>query len=132
MRLEQHQQALAYCQQAVILHRELGDRHGEAGTWDSIGYAHHRLGQRHEAVACYRRALDLVADLGDRYHRAITLVHLGDTYAELGDPGAAGRTWAQALDILTELQHPDAAQVQAKLERVERTGSGPARSQRAG
>ncbi|WP_406079226.1 tetratricopeptide repeat protein [Micromonospora sp. NBC_00858] len=48
---------MAYCEQALELLQQLGDRAGEAATWDSLGFAHHHLGQYGEAVECYERTL---------------------------------------------------------------------------
>jgi tetratricopeptide (TPR) repeat protein len=107
--------ALVNCEQAIVLLREVGDRVGEATTWDSLGYAHHHLGHYGQAVECYQRALDLFRDGGDRYYEADTLNHLGDTHRETGDHRAAREAWRQAVAILERLQHPEAAEVRAKL-----------------
>jgi tetratricopeptide (TPR) repeat protein len=114
--LGEYEQALANCEQALALHQELGDRMGEAYTWDSLGYAYHHLGRYAEAIACYQHALDLHRDLGVRYDEADALTHLGDTHHAAGDPGAARDSWQRALTILTDLAHPDADQVRAKLD----------------
>ena len=103
------------CQQALTLHQELGDRDGQAATWDSLGYAHHHLGHHTQAITCYQHALDLFRDLGDRYYEAATLTHLGDTHHAAGNPQAARDAWQQALTILDDLDHPDADQVRTKL-----------------
>ncbi len=113
--LGDHQQALTYCQQALTLQQDLGNRHGEASTWDSLGYAHHQLGHHTEAVTCYQHALDLFRDLGNRYHEATTLTRLGDPHHAAGDTHAARTAWQHALDILTELHHPDADHLRARL-----------------
>jgi hypothetical protein len=113
--LGEHQQALTSCQQALILYQQLGDRHGQAGTWDSLGYAHHHLGQHTQAITCYQHTLTLFQDLGGRYDEATILTHLGDTHHATGNFQAARDAWQQALTILDDLDHPDAAQVHAKL-----------------
>ncbi|HKS99048.1 MAG TPA: tetratricopeptide repeat protein, partial [Rugosimonospora sp.] len=110
--------ALAACREALALHRELGNRYGQAGTLDSLGYIHHQLGAYAEALTCYRRALTLHRELGDRYYEADSLARLGDTHGASGEPGAAERAYQQALDILTELDHPDAEEVRAKLDKA--------------
>jgi hypothetical protein len=56
-----------------------------------------------------------VRTLGDRYHEAAALTHLGDTRDAASQPDAAHTAWQQALDILTDLDHPDADRVRAKL-----------------
>jgi hypothetical protein len=40
--LGEYTQRLTYCRQALTVHRQLGDRYGEADTWPSLGFAHHR------------------------------------------------------------------------------------------
>ena len=101
-RLGDHTQALTHCQQALTLLQQAGYRDGEAATWDSLGYAHHHLGHHTQAVDCYQHALTLSRDLGDRYHAA-------------GTPDAARTAWTDALSILTDLEHPDADTIRAKL-----------------
>ncbi|HEY2551250.1 MAG TPA: BTAD domain-containing putative transcriptional regulator [Streptosporangiaceae bacterium] len=117
-RIGQHREAVVCCQRAIALQHKLGDLHGEASSWDSLGYAYHQLAQHQPAVRCFRRALDLLAGLGDRYHSSVTLMHLGDSWAGLGDLLAAAGVWREALAIMSELQHPDAEKVRAKLRQV--------------
>jgi tetratricopeptide (TPR) repeat protein/transcriptional regulator with XRE-family HTH domain len=114
-RLGEHKMALEYCKQALGLQQELGDRIGEAWTWDSLGFAYHHLGRHADAVAAYHEALTLYRSLGNRHHEADTLANLGDTYHANGDTLAARDCWREALAILTDLDHPDAEQVQARL-----------------
>jgi tetratricopeptide (TPR) repeat protein len=113
--LGDHEQALDYCEQALTLLRQLGDRAGQSYTWDSLGHAHLHLGNHVQAADCFGRALELHRDLGDRHSEAEALDHLGDTQHAAGDLAAARGSWQQAVDVLTELAHPDAAEVRAKL-----------------
>jgi tetratricopeptide (TPR) repeat protein len=108
------------------LFQELGDRDGEAATWDSLGYAHHHLAQHTEAADCYHHALTLYRDLGDRYNEADTQTHLGDTHHAAGQPDQARTAWAAALDILADLNHPGADTVRAKLATLDQTPTPPA------
>ncbi len=119
--LGEHTSALTHCQQALTLYEQLGDRYGQAGTWDSLGYAHHHLGHHTAAAECYTLALSLYGDLGDRYEEASTLTHLGDTHHAAGHPEAARTAWTAALGILTDLVHPDADTVRAKLAILDQT-----------
>jgi len=113
--LGENEQANTHCQQALALFQELGDRYGQAATWDSLGHACRHLEHNTQATTCYLQALDLYRDLGDRYGEADTLTHLGDNHHTVGDLDAARHAWQQAADILTELDHPDAERVRAKL-----------------
>jgi tetratricopeptide (TPR) repeat protein len=123
--LGMHQQALAYCQQALELHHELGNHDGEADAWDSLGHAHHHLGHSSDAITCYQRALRLFQKLGDSHQQADTLARLGDTYRAADQPHHAREAWQQALDILTDLHHPSAADIHARLASLKTPGTAP-------
>jgi tetratricopeptide (TPR) repeat protein len=62
--LGNHTAALAYCQQALTLHQQIGERWGQAAAWDSLGYAHHDLGRHTDAAHSY--SADLSHYIGDR------------------------------------------------------------------
>ena len=114
-RLGAYQQAQTFCRQALALRLQLADRLGEAHTWDSLGYIEYQLGNLTDAADCHHRALDIFRDLGDRYEEAQMLTHLGEVHSTAGDLLEAARVWQQALVILQDLQHPDAAQIRARL-----------------
>jgi tetratricopeptide (TPR) repeat protein len=111
----EYEQGRAFCREALARHREIGTRHSEAHTWDSLGYAERNLGNLAEAAACFDRGVHLFRESGDRYYEAQTLAHLGDTRQAAGDLRQARAAWQQAVDIFDDLEHPDAGQVRAKL-----------------
>ncbi|WP_053733707.1 tetratricopeptide repeat protein [Nocardia sp. NRRL S-836] len=113
--LGQHEDALTCCRQAVALHRDHGDRHGEAAAHDSLGHALHGLGRHGEAVAAHRVAADLFHDVGDRYKEADTLGRLGDALHAAGETAEAAATWRRAADLLAELGHADADRMRARI-----------------
>ena len=130
-RLGDYPQALIYCQRALDLQREIGDRFGEAATYDSLGYAHRHLGHRREATTCYQQAASLYGDLGDLYNEADTLVSLGDAYQSFGDGKAARRAWQRALTFFQQLGHPYAEKIYVRMrEPDEYAAPIPAASQR--
>jgi DNA-binding SARP family transcriptional activator/Tfp pilus assembly protein PilF len=116
--LGEYPQALAHCTQALGILQELGYRQGECATWDSLGYVYSHLGDLAEAARCYQRSLELYRDLGDLYRQAEVLTHLGDTQHAAADLTAARETWQRALAILTDLDHPEADLVRAKLRQM--------------
>ncbi|MBO0869325.1 MAG: tetratricopeptide repeat protein, partial [Micromonosporaceae bacterium] len=122
MRTGDHQTGLTLCQQALALNTELGFLIAQAETWDSIGYAYHHLGHHARALTCYRSALRLHRESGRMYYVAETLVHIGETHQATGDLGSARQAWREALAILTQLEHPDARAVAARLEPARATG----------
>ncbi len=113
--LGDYQRARTFCRQAITLCAAIGDRWIEGNAWDSLGYAEHHLGNLDDAVACYQRALSLYREVGARFDQATSLVRLGDIRQTAGQPAQARQDWRQALAIFEDIQHPQAAQVRAKL-----------------
>jgi tetratricopeptide (TPR) repeat protein len=117
--LGDYRRALRSCRKALALQREIGDERASANTLDSLGYAYHHLGQHPEAIRCYLAAINAYRRFADRRGEAVSLTHLGDTHHAAGDRLAAQQVWRRALAIHKQLNHPDAEQVQAKLDRLE-------------
>jgi tetratricopeptide (TPR) repeat protein len=113
--LGSHPRAITLCLQAITLWTAVGDPHGAAGSWGSLGYTYHQLGHHAEAASCYSRAIRTFRDLGDRYNEATTLVKYGDNRLAVNDTSAARNAWQRAVDLLTPPQHPSAEQVRVKL-----------------
>jgi tetratricopeptide (TPR) repeat protein len=116
--LGDHRQALTFCQQALPLLQQSGDQQGEAETWDSIGYAHHNLGSYRQAIAAYQAALRLIRAAGGKGGEARMLSHLGDTLLATASYAAARDVLQQAIAIFTQLGHPDADKIRAKLDPI--------------
>jgi tetratricopeptide (TPR) repeat protein len=95
--------------------RELGDAMGAAYTMDSLAYIHRGLGDRQQAIACYRQARDMFREAGEPEGEAEALSYIGDIHHDSDDPDAARDAWREALAILTQLNHPDAERLRAKL-----------------
>jgi tetratricopeptide (TPR) repeat protein/transcriptional regulator with XRE-family HTH domain len=112
--LGKYHAALAPCELALELNQRIGNKFGAADTWDSLGYAHDGLGDTARALECYTRALELREGFADQYEEAVTLVRLGDVRYGAGRP-EAHEDWLRALAIYTELDHPAAEAVRARL-----------------
>jgi DNA-binding SARP family transcriptional activator/tetratricopeptide (TPR) repeat protein len=111
--------ALADCSQAVELYRELAAAGtGPAEAWDSLGYVYHLRGEYRQAVLCYQRAVGIFQQLDDTYDQATVLIHLGDTQVSAGRRWAGRAALRRALAILSELNHHEAAAVEARLMRL--------------
>jgi DNA-binding SARP family transcriptional activator/tetratricopeptide (TPR) repeat protein len=115
LNLGDYGQALTLCLESLRLWGEVGDRHGEANTWDSVGHAHHMLGHHTKAARAYRHAIATFAELGDTVNQATTLINLGDSLISADDPGGARDAWTQALDLLAGLDDAAAAKVRERL-----------------
>lgn len=112
-------EALRSCWQALALFCSIDERYGQAETWHSLGFAYRALGRFPEAIRCYCRALALFRRLEARQGEADTLADLGTAYAAVNDAVKARQVLHQALSIMTELDTPDAVQVQDELRRLE-------------
>lgn len=106
---------LTQCSQALELLREIDDCSGQASAWDSLGYAYHHLADHARAATCYRSAIALYRQTGDRYYESDVLTHLGDSYHSSGNAAAAMASWQEALNILSQLDHPDAEKIRARM-----------------
>jgi tetratricopeptide (TPR) repeat protein len=113
--LGDHAGAVACIREALLLYEAFGDENGLAHTWDSLGFAYHGLGDHERAMDCYQQALARYRHLGDRYEEAGTLTRLGDTLRGIADRDGAHAAWHRAHEILTQLRHPDADAVGARL-----------------
>ncbi|WP_347681718.1 BTAD domain-containing putative transcriptional regulator [Plantactinospora sp. B24E8] len=121
--LGDHGRALTYCARALRRHQLLGDRRGAADSWDSIGHANHGLGRNRAAIRCFQQAVLLFREVGDRFAEAVSLTRLGDAWRVAGEPGSARADWSRSLAILTELDHPRAVEVRARLTGSPRAGA---------
>jgi tetratricopeptide (TPR) repeat protein len=117
-RLGDTARGLAYCQQALALAQEIGNRVIAAATWDSLGYVRHLLGQYETAVSCYQQATAIYAEIGAVWYRAEVLVNLGDTYEAAGDPNTARDLWQEALEVFEQTRHPDTERLRARIRQL--------------
>ncbi|WP_055526239.1 AfsR/SARP family transcriptional regulator [Streptomyces graminilatus] len=112
-----YEDAVTSAVRSLLVYRRIpeeGDR-GHAHTWDTLAFAHHRLGNLRRARLCYERAIRILRANGDRYNEAGSLTRLGDTLAEAGATEDARARWRQALDILTRMDPAWAAEIREKL-----------------
>ena len=113
--LGDHEHAIQRCEEALALHQNIGDRHAQAGTSDSLGYANLHLGRHELAVEYNQQSLEVYQETGDRYFQAEILSHLGDAHDLASDRDSARGSWAQALAIMEELGRQDTESIRAKL-----------------
>ena len=93
-------------QQALKIHRETGDRLGEAVALGNLGLVYYLRGgpgDLDRAEEHCKRALEIDAQIGNRRGEAIQLRNLGNVYAVRGELERAEDHHRQALDIHREL-----------------------------
>jgi DNA-binding SARP family transcriptional activator len=113
-----HELALELCSKALVLWSEIGDKHAQASTWDSLGTAYQGLKRYDSAVSAYGEAVSAFERMGDRFNQAGSLAKLGDCLAELGDDARSNEMLTKALAILVDLHHPQADGVRSKLRQL--------------
>jgi tetratricopeptide (TPR) repeat protein len=95
--------ALPYYEEALTLHREVGNRLGEANTLRAIGDVLQFLDQRQAALSRYDEALTLYRDMGAQLGEADTLKATGDVLQFLDQYQEALRHYDEALDLYRDL-----------------------------
>jgi tetratricopeptide (TPR) repeat protein len=113
--------AVDACEQAIVIYREIGNPEGVADALYTLALAWHRAGEPARAIRYYRESIRVDHELDDRYYTAYALNSIGDSYWELGRPASAVEAWEQSIDMLTQLNHPEADDVKAKLVARRRT-----------
>jgi DNA-binding SARP family transcriptional activator len=115
-RLHDYQEAIACCKHGLAEIRGLGQPRAEGTLWSSLGYTYSRLGDQQRAIACLERSLNLNRELADLHSEAGKLASLGSVYEQVGYAQAARLARRHALRILTDLRHPDASLLRARLQ----------------
>jgi DNA-binding SARP family transcriptional activator len=95
--------AIGYFEQAMAIHRETGDRLGQAQATNNLAFHYRLLGRHEEAAATLLDALDLYRQVGHRYGESIALCNLGEAYLELGRYDDAIARSREALAVIREI-----------------------------
>ena len=101
--LGEAQRAIDYDEQALAIHREVGDRSWEGADLGYLGQAYSELGETRRAIEYQEQALAIAREIGDRRGEAAGLANLGIAYKELGETQRAIDYYAQALVIHREI-----------------------------
>ncbi|WP_370944983.1 BTAD domain-containing putative transcriptional regulator [Amycolatopsis sp. cg5] len=110
-----HAKALELADSALAIWRRAGIVEDERFALHSRGKALVGLGRTAEGIGCMRQAVDMFFSRGESYEAADVLAQLGDIHLRLGDGPSARDCWLRAVRVLTELSHPAAEDVRAKL-----------------
>ncbi|MFI1827204.1 ATP-binding protein [Streptomyces sp. NPDC020412] len=96
-RLRRLEDAIACYEQALPLHRAVGNQVNEANSLTNLGLVYSELQRYDQAIAYYRRALHLRWETGDRQGEGTTLNNLGLVYVETGRYDESLACFQQAL-----------------------------------
>ncbi len=97
LRTGNHEAALQQATDALILHRALGDRKGQAAALDRIGIIHRSSARFRDALAHHQEAMDIHRQIGDGRSLARDFGNAGVVYSSLGEHERAIDYFNQAL-----------------------------------
>ncbi len=110
-----HEQALRLADAALAVVGPDGQPVDTRFTQHTRGLALIGLGRLDEGIACIRESVSMFFERGELYEAADVLAQLGTIYSRYGDEALARECWLRSVRLLTELGHPDADDVRAKL-----------------
>jgi tetratricopeptide (TPR) repeat protein len=110
-----HEQALKLADQALAITGPDGEPMDARYTLHSRGLALIGLGRLDEGIACFTDAVRMFFTMGELYEAADVLSQLGAIHLRRGNRELARNCWLRSVRLLTELGHPDADDVRAKL-----------------
>jgi DNA-binding SARP family transcriptional activator/Tfp pilus assembly protein PilF len=93
----------AYFEEALAIHREVGDLRGELSVLNNLGVMSQLLGELQTSAVFYEQALDICHKIGDRLAEGVLLTNLGDLTAQLGKYQQAQNWLEQALVIRDQI-----------------------------
>jgi tetratricopeptide (TPR) repeat protein len=101
--LGEMKKAIGYFEQALAIHREVGNLRGEGVDLGNLGLAYTSLGEVEKAIGYYDRALAIDREIGDRQGEVADLGILGDAYHGLGEMEKALGYYEMQLAIAREI-----------------------------
>ncbi|WP_410669796.1 AfsR/SARP family transcriptional regulator [Amycolatopsis sp. cmx-4-68] len=110
-----HEQALRLADAALAVRGPDGEPVDTRFTLPTRGLALVGLGRLDEGIACIRDSVEMFLAMGEQYEAADVLAQLGTVHLRSGDTALAREYWLRSVRLLTELGHPDADDVRAKL-----------------
>lgn len=113
--LGDHEQALRLADAALAVLGPDGEPVDTRFTLHTRGQALVGLGRVEEGIACIGESVEMFFAMGEQYEAADVLAQLGTIHLRNGDRALAREYWLRSVRLLTELGHPDADDVRAKL-----------------
>lgn len=117
-----YERAIECVQQALAIEAEISEA-TRCGTLESLASIYFRQGHYRDAVRWYRRSLELSRQYGDRWNEAHALRGLGLAERELHGRPAAGPYLRRALAIFSDLNAPEAGDVERLLDEPRPAGA---------
>ena len=109
-----------HLEQALVIHREIGDRRGEGNVLGNLGRAFTALDEPKKAIQFYEQALVIAREIGDRFGEGLLLFNSTFALVKLNDLTQVEIRSEAALQIYESIGHPEAAKVRSLLEKLKR------------
>jgi len=103
IQMDRLEEALEVLQGSLEIHRQVGDRRGEAAAMGNIANMCLQLGGREEALKACRDALGIHQEIGYRQGEANQLGNIGIVYRQMGRLEEALEAYQAALEIHQEI-----------------------------
>ena len=104
--LGKYSEAQKFLEEALGIHRQIGNKAGEAMSYTNLGGLYDSQSQYFRALEFHQQALEIHRELGDRFGEATTLNNIGVVYNNSDDYEQALANHQQALDIFQEIDNP--------------------------
>ncbi|MFM6658109.1 MAG: tetratricopeptide repeat protein, partial [Microcystis panniformis] len=101
--LGEYQKAIEFHQQSLAITREIGDRKGEANSYNNLGNVYDSLGEYQKAIEFYQQSLAITREIGDRGGEANAWFNLGLTYDKLKRISEAKEAFLQSRELYQAL-----------------------------
>ncbi|WP_396888880.1 tetratricopeptide repeat protein [Microcystis aeruginosa] len=101
--LGEYQKAIEFHQQCLAIDREIGDRGGEATSYNNLGSVYNSLGEYQKAIEFHQQSLAIKREIGDRGGEAASYNNLGNVYYFLAEYEKAIEFYQQSLAIKREI-----------------------------
>ncbi len=96
-----------YFEEALAIHREVGDLRGELSACNNLGLLSQNLGELHHAVDFYQKGLEISQKIGDRLAEGVLLANLGHLNVALGKFQPAEVLLKRAWQIRDEINNEE-------------------------
>ena len=83
--IDQGKEAIEYHNLHLKIAKEVGDKHGEGGTYGNLGNAYLSLGDFKKAIEYHNLHLKIAKEVGDKHGEGAAYGNLGSAYHSLGD-----------------------------------------------
>jgi tetratricopeptide (TPR) repeat protein len=111
--------AIAGCEQALTIAREIGELHSEAYALGELACAYAAFGDTTQALSTFGQALIMLDSVGDRWNAARCSWHYGLFLAQQGEYERAVALLRTCVDYEQQIEHSQVAEHAALLAKIE-------------